>query len=144
VRRLCENRGFASFLAAAAAAVAVRVWFPFPEDDPLLALVRAERPVVAAAFRVLYTVLSFTSPYIASSSLLSLAYIFLVRARRPAGPGGLPPYPDPARRDELFLVVGELHHPTRPFSTSRQLGVRLANESEVLEQAGGPGSGRKP
>src|SRR5438034_11729892 len=56
----------------------------------------------------------FTTPYIGLSLLFSLAYIFIggEGASRPGGK--LPPYPEAANRDQLFLVIGELHHPRRP------------------------------
>ncbi len=57
----------------------------------------------------------FTTPYIALSLASSLAYIFLARPGSNHGLALLPPYPEPALRDDLYLVVGELHHPRKPL-----------------------------
>src|SRR5207237_6631414 len=46
--------------------------------------------------------------------LCSLAYIFLPREERAVASDKLPPYPEVATRDKLFLVIGEMHHPKRP------------------------------
>jgi hypothetical protein len=56
----------------------------------------------------------FTTPCIAVSLVFSLAYIFVVKQEAVIVSGKLPPYPEVAARDKLFLVVGELHHPRRP------------------------------
>src|SRR5581483_11406608 len=41
-------------------------------------------------------------------------YVFAYRPTRKLKPMPLPPYPDPARRNELFLVLGEVHDPRKP------------------------------
>ena len=56
----------------------------------------------------------FTTPYIILSILLSGLYIFALKARRRVSPSRLPLYPDPSERDNLFLVVGEVHNPRKP------------------------------
>ncbi len=37
-----------------------------------------------------------------------------MKARQTISPGRLPKYPDPSKRDDLFLVVGEVHNPRKP------------------------------
>ena len=64
--------------------------------------------------KCLYLAILFTTPCIALSVASSLAFIFARRPGRSSGVPKLPIYPDPATRDHLFLVVGELHHPKRP------------------------------
>src|SRR6267378_7630776 len=56
----------------------------------------------------------FTSPYLVCSTVLSGLYIFTLKARQTISPGRLPKYPDPSKRDDLFLVVGEVHNPRKP------------------------------
>ncbi len=103
-----------SFLIAATATVVVHYYLPFPKDDPVLELIGAERPHIFSAFKAIYVSLSFTSPYIVTSTVLSLVYIFIVRRDGGAIRGRLPRYVDPAERGELYLVVGEIHHPKKP------------------------------
>ena len=114
MRSLCESKSFVSFLVAAVTVVAVRYWLPFPKNDPVLELIGAERPHIFSAFKTIYVALSFTSPYIVTSTVLSLVYIFIVRRDGGAIRGRLPRYVDPAERGELYLVVGEIHHPKKP------------------------------
>jgi hypothetical protein len=48
------------------------------------------------------------------SVLFSSAYIFIVRHEEEVSLARLSEYPQPAMRDELFLAIGEIHHPRRP------------------------------
>jgi len=45
---------------------------------------------------------------------LSALYVFTLRLGRRVTAGQLPPYPDRRKRDDLFLVIGEVHEPRRP------------------------------
>jgi len=87
---------------------------PFPAAHPLLQLVLFHRPALFRVLRDGYWTLCFTTPYIACSLLTSIAYIYLTRSA-PAEPSAtLPPYPEPAGRQNLELILGELHHAKRP------------------------------
>jgi hypothetical protein len=61
----------------------------------------------------------FTTPYLACSLLLSLVYIFVLRQETAIGIAKLPPYPEPRERTEMFLVLGESHHPKRPVPVEK-------------------------
>ena len=76
--------------------------------------IQIEKPWLFTGIKYAYNAMLFTTPWIALSVLLSLAYIFLSRPGRKRGFAKLPPYPEPQFRDELFLVIGELHHRGRP------------------------------
>jgi len=45
--------------------------------------------------------------------LRSLLHILISPFRRPNGRSPIPPYPPPASRDQLFVIIGEVHHSTR-------------------------------
>ena len=100
-------------LAAAVGFVALHR-MPFPEGNPLLQLVFLQEPVLFHAIKVAYLTMLFTTPCIALSVAGSLAYIFVVRQEKSTDLVTLPAYPDPARREDLFLILGEVHHPRRP------------------------------
>ena len=68
-----------------------------------------------SSFKYLYYALLFTTPYLVCSTALSGLYIFTLKARRTISPGRLPKYPDPSKRDDLFLVVGEVRNPRKPL-----------------------------
>ncbi len=118
MRRVIENRFVVSVAAAAALWAAAWCLKPFPEDNPVLELVRGHRPGVYAAIRWTYAALWFTTPLIAASTLLSLAYVFTSR-RRPVPLGRLPLYRDPAGREALEVVLGEVHHVKKPGPSAR-------------------------
>jgi len=114
MRHLIESR---NVLSLALATLAGGVWtlhLPFPEENPLLQLLLIEKPSIYLGVKYAYHVMLFSTPYVLFSVLLSLGYIFVVRGHKEPGLAKLPPYPDPAAREKLFLVLGEVHHPKRP------------------------------
>src|SRR5208283_3943581 len=66
-----------------------------------------------AGLKASYHVMLFTTPYIGYSLLLSALYIFALRTTRRVKPQPLPPYPAIQSRNELFVVVGEIHDPRK-------------------------------
>jgi hypothetical protein len=114
MRALVENRNFLSFVLSALLGWVLFHEMPFPEQNNLLQLVLLERPYLFYGIKWTYVAMLFTSPYIGFSLVFSLAYIFVVRDAARTSSGKLPPYPEMATRDKLFLVIGELHHPRRP------------------------------
>ena len=114
MRCLCESRAFVSFLLASAVGLYGFRFHPFPGEHPLLALIRIQEPTVFQALRWTYAVLWFSTPFWIGFIALSAVWVFLLRRQAKASRGRLPAYPDPARRDKLYLIVGELHHPVRP------------------------------
>jgi len=110
---VAQRNWIAMCLAAGAGSWAVSRW-PFPADNALLQLVFWERPWLWHAIKYAYLAMCFTTPYIALSVLASLVYIFVVRLERPRGLARLPLYPDPAGRQTLALVLGEVHQAKRP------------------------------
>ncbi|MGI9071706.1 MAG: hypothetical protein ACR2JB_10420 [Bryobacteraceae bacterium] len=99
---------------AFATGLAVLSHWPFPDGNPLLDLVLWHEPLLWQAIKDAYIVMCFTTPYIAFSVLASSVYIFLERLEPAGTVPTLPPYPEPATRDRLFLILGEVHHTKRP------------------------------
>lgn len=103
-----------AFLALVAGTAALSL-VPFPQHDPLLELIRSERPALYTAAHVSYTLMLFTTPFIACSVASSLLYIFLARPAPSHSRLALPDYPAIRNRRELFVILGEIHdakHPT--------------------------------
>jgi hypothetical protein len=119
VRLLLEHRAWVSGVVAAVVGFVARGAFPWPTDDPVLALVAAYQPTVYRALYVGYITLLFTTPYLLTSVIGALAYIFVRGRQAHADAGPLPPYPDPATRETLFVVLGEQHHPLKPIPTAQ-------------------------
>ncbi len=113
MQRALESRAFLS----AVLAMCIGVWLfyrhPFPDGQVFLSVVALRAPQAFLSFKYIYYVLLFSTPYLVCSTALSGLYIFTLRVRRRVSPGRLPRYPDPRSRDELFLVIGEIHNPRK-------------------------------
>src|ERR1700693_507457 len=86
----------------------------------------------------------FSTPYIAFSILFSFTYIFVIRREEQIGVRRLAPYLPPESRDELYVVIGELHHPKRPqpAATPRWLIVPERGLFTGIAIFGAVGSGK--
>ena len=114
MQRTLESRVFISAILAMAAGTFLFYAHPFPDEQIFLHVIALRAPHAFLSFKCLYYVLLFSTPYLVCSAVLSGLYIFTLKARRTISPGRLPKYPDPGTRDELFLVVGEVHNPRKP------------------------------
>jgi hypothetical protein len=114
IRHIVDSRPYLSLILTVGIGTLLIQHFPFPDDNAVLQLVAAEKPVIFLCIKYAYQAILFSTPFIGCSVLFSLLYIFFVRPGEVATLAPLPPYPPAAGRDWLFLVVGELHHPKRP------------------------------
>jgi hypothetical protein len=114
MQRALESRAFVSAILAMATGAFLFYTHPFPQDQIFLRVVAIRAPHAFRSFAYLYASMLFTTPYFVYSTVLSGLYIFTLKARRRVSPGHLPRYPDPSTRDDLYLVVGEVHNPRKP------------------------------
>src|SRR6202140_3534921 len=114
MQRTLESRVFISAILAMATGAFLFYTHPFPDEQIFLHVIALRAPQAFVSFKYLYYTLLFTTPYLVCSTVLSGLYIFTLKARRTISPGRLPKYPDPSKRDDLFLVVGEVHNPRKP------------------------------
>ena len=114
MQRALESRAFIAAMLAMATGGFLFYTHPFPDDQIFLRTIALRAPQAFLTFKYLYYTLQFSTPYLLYSTVLSGLYIFILKARRPITPGRLPPYPDPSTRDQLFLVIGEVHNPRKP------------------------------
>jgi hypothetical protein len=73
-----------------------------------------ERPEIFIGLVWSYNLFLYSTPFLVFSILFSLAYVHFYAPKLNEVSGPLPPYPDPLLRDELELIVGELHHQLKP------------------------------
>jgi hypothetical protein len=99
---------------AAAASIVLHALWPWPAYAPLLRYFAFERPRLYSVVAHGYDVFLLTTPFLLCSMALSLVYVHVYRREVEASAGALPPYPDPASRRDLALVLGEVHHELRP------------------------------
>src|SRR6202522_4256736 len=114
MQRVLESRAFLAAILAMATGAFLFYTRAFPDDQLLLRVIAVRAPEVFLSLKYLYYTFLFSTPYLAYSVALSGFYIFTLKARRRIEPGRLPLYPDPHTRDDLFLVVGEVHNPRKP------------------------------
>jgi hypothetical protein len=119
MRSFSQYRTFASLLMSLTLGFYARRHWVFPDDNALLRMVLLQKPYLFYAIKSAFTLMLFTTPFFIASVILSLAYIFEVLGEREIETQRLPKYPDPRQRNDLYLVVGELHHPKRPEPVER-------------------------
>jgi hypothetical protein len=122
IQRVLSSRNFLAVLLAMATGTLLYVKMPWPVTGSLvssawneyfLRLIALRDPWTYAGLKASYHVMLFTTPYIVYSFLLSTLYIFALRTTRKVKPQPLPPYPDIPSRNELYVVVGEIHDPRK-------------------------------
>jgi hypothetical protein len=125
IQRLIHSKDFIASLLAAATGLTLYFRAPFPEQNFFLELLFLWRRPVFLGLKYSYILFLYTTPYIAYTMLLSGLYIFALKNPRQVRPGHLPDYPDPATRQDLFLVVGEIHNPRKqePSESPRWLSI---------------------
>jgi hypothetical protein len=109
-------------LIAMAVALAVGVWglhtYPPPADNVFLALIALRRPDLHQGLQYAYATLWFTTPFFGASLLGSLFAIVTYRHAPRLTYRSLPRYLEPEERAAPSLVLGEVHHETRPGRAS--------------------------
>jgi hypothetical protein len=109
IQRILHSKNFVACVLSAATGLFLYLKVPFPVDNFYLELIFLRANPVFLGLKYSYTLFLYTTPYIAYSILLSSVYIFALQVPRQIEAGHLPPYPEPCNRQDLFLVVGELH-----------------------------------
>jgi hypothetical protein len=113
IDRILASRQFLAALTAMSVGLVLFYVRPFPQANLILTLVALRAPEALLSFRWLYLACLFTTPYFLCLGLFSGAYVATLKYRRVPAPKSLPPYPDPSCRQDLFLVVGEIHDPRK-------------------------------
>jgi hypothetical protein len=124
IQRVLNSKNFLAVLLAMATGTLLYVKMPWPMttaitpqtwNEYFLRLIALRDPWTYAGLKASYLVMLFTTPYLGYSFLLSALYIFTLRPRRSVKPQPLPPYPVLESRNQLSVVVGEVHNPRLPI-----------------------------
>src|SRR5712692_4199879 len=124
IQRVLKSKDFLAVLLAMATGTALYFKMPWPMTASLvpqtwneyfLRMIALRDPWTYAGLKASYYIMLFTTPYIGYSFLLSALYIFTLRPRRQTRPQPLPPYPVVESRNQLSLVIGEIHNPRLPI-----------------------------
>jgi TraM recognition site of TraD and TraG len=112
--RLLASRHFVAALLAMATGSFLSMSTPFPAHQVFLQVIAVRAPRAFTSFRCIYQVALFTTPYMVYLGMLSALYVGTLKFRPSTKLRPLPGYPDPRKRKELFVVLGEVHHARRP------------------------------
>src|ERR1700747_3669780 len=119
ILRLLHSRQLVASFLAAATGMALYLRVPFPEANLFLQVMAVRSAAAFLFFKYSYTLFLYTTPFIGFSILFSGMYIFALKARARTRAGKLPPYPEPGKRAELSLVLGEVHEPRKQIPSER-------------------------
>ena len=144
IQRMLHARHFIAGILAAATGMALYFRAPFPEANLFVHVMASRAASAYLFFKYSYTLFLYTTPYIAYSVLLSAAYIFALKAQHKVCAGRLPLYPDPRRRTDLSLVLGEVHHhrTQMPSGTPHWLVIPERGLFTGIAIVGAAGSGK--
>src|SRR5216684_1863204 len=105
-RRILASRHFVAAVLAMVTGAVLLYARPFPENQAFLRVIAVRAPHAFLSFRYIYNVCLFTTPYIAFLGVLSAIYVGTLKFRPRVVAGQLPRYPDPRKREDLFVVLG--------------------------------------
>ncbi len=109
-RILVLHRFLLSAGLSAAAGIILKSTVLIPVADPLFRYAALQRPSIYVAFVWSFAIFLFTTPFLMLSVCFSLMYIHFYEEETAETQGTLPEYPEPQYRQDLFLILGELHH----------------------------------
>ena len=101
---------------SAAAGIILKSTVLIPVADPLFRYAALQRPSIYVAFVWSFAIFLFTTPFLMLSMCFSLLYIHFYEEETAETLGTLPEYPEPQNRQDLFLILGELHHQLEGYS----------------------------
>ena len=113
LERVTNSRTFVSFVIAGLTGLILFSAYPFPQGNLYLQYIALKDPLVYSVLAGSYTLFLFTTPFFIYSAAFSGVYVVSFARRRKQKTSSLPPYPDPSFREDLFLILGEVHHPTK-------------------------------
>jgi hypothetical protein len=124
-RELVEHRLLISLGLSAACGLMLQSLYPIHESNSLLRLVALERPAIYRGLAWSYALFLYSTPFLVSSILFSLAYVHFYAPDIERAAGHLPQYPDPRSRRNLFLVIGEAHQQIKPEPSSNPRWIAI-------------------
>lgn len=109
IRPLIVHRILLSVGLSTACGIILNAMLPVDHTDSLLRLVEIERPSILHFLLLGYRFFLYSTPFLLLSMSFSLLYVHLYKRELELNPGSLPTYPDPRKRKDLSLILGEVH-----------------------------------
>ncbi|WP_353069857.1 TraM recognition domain-containing protein [Tunturibacter empetritectus] len=144
VRPLVEYRILLSLGLSAACGIVLNSLYPINQVNPLLRLISLERSSIYLDLVWSYNLFLYSTPFLVFSMMFSLIYVHIYRKELEQAAGSLPPFVDPRIRQELSLVLGEVHRQLvpRPSPTPRWLSIPERGLYTGIASFGSIGSGK--
>jgi hypothetical protein len=114
MRTLIAHRSAIALVLAIVSGMVGQHAYPFPADNPVLALIHFQNSSLFRALATLYAVLWYSTPFFGLQSVFAALNILLTAIAPAASFHPLPPYPALASRTEPFVILGEQHHAQIP------------------------------
>jgi hypothetical protein len=118
IRPLVAHRFLLSIGLSTACGIILNSLLPINHADPLLRLTEIQKPQVLQGLLMGYRFFLYSTPFIFLSMGFSLLYVHLYKSELELNPGALPPYPDPRRREDMSLILGEVHSRLTPRASA--------------------------
>ena len=114
IRPLIAYRFLLSIGLSVACGIILNTLLPIDHADAMLRLMEMTRPEIVCGLLMGHELFLYSTPFILLSMGFSLLYVHLYKSELELNPGALPPYPDPRKRKDLSLIVGEVHSRLTP------------------------------
>ena len=95
---------------SAVAGIILKSTVLIPVADPLFRYAGLQRPSIYGVFGWSFAIFLFTTSLLMLSTCFSLPHIHFYEEQTAETLETLPEYPEPQYRQNLFLILGELHH----------------------------------
>jgi len=118
IRPLVAHRFLLSIGLSTACGIILNSLLPINHADPLLRLTEIQKPQIMWGLLMGYRFFLYSTPFIFFSMGFSLLYVHLYKSELELNPGALPPYPDPRKRKDLSLILGEVHSRLTPRASA--------------------------
>ena len=118
IRPLVAHRFLLSIGLSTACGIILNSLLPINHADPLLRLTEIQKPQIMQGLLMGYRLFLYSTPFIFFSMGFSLLYVHLYKSELELNPGALPPYPDPLKRKDLSLIIGEVHSRLTPRASA--------------------------
>jgi len=143
-RVLVQHRFLISTGLSLAAGIVLRSIVLIPIGDPLFRYSEIQRPAIYHAFVWSYIGFLFTAPFLVFSVCFSLVYIHFYEEETRQIAGSLPSYPQPQYRNELILILGEIHQQFEPEPAAHPQWLRIPEKGLYtgIAALGAIGSGK--
>ena len=117
IRELIEYRFALSLGLSATTGVVLHSRYPI--NPAVLRLIAINRPMIYQSLLWSHSLFLYSTPFIVTSILFSLACVHFYVSDLNQRAGHLPIFPAPELRRDLYLVIGESHHRVKPEPSSQ-------------------------